>query len=116
MAVDIKEKDKQEIKEAKKTRKSFIPEELAVKYEKKPEGSKKGKVGGKGGRKQKPKDATKYSFGFPTIESRKKMTIIYKKLGFTDAKSYLLAMIEISEEDENLRKKLTEKSNLLKKK
>jgi len=109
--VDINIEDKQETKKEETIKKvrSFIPKELAT-YNKD-----KLKEKGKVGRKAKPKPATQYSLGFPTIEYRINMTVIYKSLGFSDAKSYIMAMIDISENDDNLRKQLIQKAKEIKK-
>lgn len=97
MPADIKEKDKLEQKEVKKTRKSFVLPEVPVNIEK----IKK---------TPKPNKSVKSSIGFPNEEYRLLVTEAYKKCGFSTMKAYIMALIDLSINDEDTYIKLQEKA------
>jgi len=99
MTTDLK--DKQEEKKEIKKRKSFIPPELSAYHEK---------------RKKEPhQPLVKSSIGFPSEEHRLMVTKTYKELGFTTMKSFFMTLVELVNEDEDLKNKLKKKSIELKK-
>jgi hypothetical protein len=85
----------------KQARKSFVPPELVVQPNEK---------------KHKPTaPIIKSSIAFPTDEYRLMITKTYKKYGFTNMKSYIMSLIDISIENENVAQQLMEKAISLKK-
>jgi len=87
MTVDIKEKDKQDVETKKRT--SYNLPEVKV--------NKSEKVDSK---------LPTSTISFPSEEFRLSVTKTYKDLGYTTLKSYLLALMQLSMEDEQIKKKL----------
>ena len=112
MTTDLKDKDKQEEKKETKKRKSFVPPELSTYYQKQEEK----KIRKKRITKNKSNEqVVKSSLGFPSEKYRLMTTKLYKELGFTTMKSFFMTLVELVNEDEELKNNLKKKSIELKK-